>query len=129
MMRARGAFAFGFAVFAVLAQSTNAQDVANGEDVFKKCRVCHNVGQGATNKIGPALQGIFGRKSGTFDGFSYSDVMRESGEKGHVWTAETIDKYLENPRSYMPGNKMAFVGVKDEIDRRDLIAYLKSATQ
>lgn len=125
-MRVSGAFAFGLAVFAVLAPPANAQDVANGEDVFKKCRVCHNVGPGATNKIGPALQGIFGRKAGIAEGFNYSDAMRDAGVKGLAWTDETIDKYLNDPRAFIPGNKMAFVGVKDDADRKDVIAYLRS---
>lgn len=106
-----------------------AQSAANGEDVFKKCRVCHDVGPDAKNKIGPPLKGLFGRKAGTSDGFNYSDAMRDAGAKGLVWSEDTIEKYLDNPRGFVPGNKMAFVGVKDEIDRKDLLAYLKAAAQ
>lgn len=106
-----------------------AQSVENGEDIFKKCRVCHDVGPDAKIKVGPPLRGIFGRKAGTADGFNYSDAMREAGAKGLVWSEETIGKYLDDPRAFIPGNKMAFAGVKDEADRKDLLAYLKSAAQ
>ena len=115
--------------WSVLASHASAQDVANGADVFKKCRVCHEVGPEAKNKIGPALRGLFGRKAGIADDFNYSEAMREAGTKGLVWSEEAVDKYLDNPRGFIPGNKMAFAGVKDEADRKDVIAYLKSVSQ
>lgn len=105
-----------------LAQAQNAE---NGEDVFKKCRACHDIGDGAKNKVGPLLNGIMGRKAGTVEGFSYSDANRKAGADGWVWTEDKLMTYLENPRTAMPGNKMAFVGIKDAEDRKDLIAYLK----
>lgn len=98
----------------------------NGEEVFKKCRACHDVGPDAKNKIGPVLNGLFGRKAGTIEGFSYSDANKKAGENGWVWTDEKMMTYLENPRETMPGNKMAFAGLRDEQDRKDLIAYLKT---
>lgn len=116
-------------VTTALSAPASAQSAANGEDVFKKCRACHDVGPEAKNRVGPALRGVFGRKAGTADGFAYSDAMREAGAKGLVWSDETIAQYLDNPRGYIPGNKMVFVGVKDEIDRKDLLAFLKAATQ
>jgi cytochrome c len=100
--------------------------VENGEEVFKKCRACHDVGPTAKNKVGPILNGLFGRKAGTIEGFNYSDANRKAGEAGWVWTDDVMMKYLENPREAMPGNRMAFVGLKDEQDRKDLIAYLKT---
>lgn len=100
--------------------------VENGEEVFKKCRACHDVGPTAKNKVGPLLNGLFGRKAGTIEGFSYSDANRKAGEAGWVWTEEVMMKYLENPRETMPGNRMAFVGLRDDQDRKDLIAYLKT---
>jgi cytochrome c len=103
------------------AQQGNAEA---GEDVFKKCRACHDVGEGARNKVGPQLNGIIGRKSGTVEGFAYSDPNKEAGAKGLVWTTDEMFKYLENPQAYMPKNRMAFAGLKDEQDRRDVIAYL-----
>lgn len=106
--------------------SAHAQNAENGAEVFKKCRACHQVGDGAKNAVGPVLNGLFGRKSGTIEGFNYSDANKEAGAKGLVWNEEELFKYLENPAAYMPKNKMAFAGVKDEADRKDLIAYLKT---
>ncbi len=106
--------------------SAQAGNVEAGEDVFKKCRACHDVGPDAKNKVGPQLSGIIGRKSGTVEGFAYSDANKTAGEKGLIWTEEEMFKYLEAPLTYMPKNKMAFAGLKDEQDRRDVIAYLKT---
>ena len=115
------AVAVGYAGSA-FAQQGNADA---GEDVFKKCRACHDVGPDAKNKVGPLLNGIIGRKSGTVDGFNYSDANKDAGAKGLVWDEEKLFKYLEDPRAFMPGNKMAFAGLKDEQDRKDVIEYLK----
>ena len=109
--------------------SALGQGIANGEDVFKKCRVCHDVGLEAKNKIGPILHGVFGRRAGTAADFKYSDAMVDAGAKGLEWTEDTVAKYLENPKSYVLGNKMAFPGLKDEADRKDIIAYLLSTTR
>jgi cytochrome c len=106
---------------AALAQDGNAEA---GEDVFKKCRACHAVGPDAANKVGPQLNGIIGRKSGTVEGFNYSDANKEAGANGLVWTEVELLKYLENPQAFMPKNKMAFAGLKDEQDRKDVLAYL-----
>lgn len=96
-----------------------------GEDVFKKCHACHDVGPEAKSKVGPVLNGIVGRKVGSMPGFSYSDANKGVGEKGAVWSEEELFKYLENPLAYMPKTKMIFAGLKDEQDRRDVIEYLK----
>lgn len=103
----------------------SAQDVENGSEVFKRCRACHDVGEKAKNKVGPILNGIIGRKAGTIEGFNYSDANLKAGTDGWEWTEEKMMDYLLNPRAAMPGNKMAFAGLKDEQDRKDLIAYLK----
>ncbi len=95
-----------------------------GEDVFKKCRACHDVGPDAKNKVGPQLNGLIGRKVGAVADFAYSDANKAFGEKGAMWTEDELFKYLENPLTYMPKTKMAFAGLKDEQDRRDVIAYL-----
>ena len=116
------AVAVALSTSAAGAQDGNAEA---GEDVFKKCRACHDVGADAKNKVGPVLNGIIGRASGTIDGFAYSDSNKEAGTKGLVWSEAELFKYLENPQAYMPKNKMAFAGLKDEIDRKDVIAYLK----
>jgi cytochrome c len=104
-------------------------DPENGKDVFKACRACHQVGAGAKNGIGPSLNGIIGRKAGTISGFNYSDANKQAGDKGLVWTEEKMLEYLKDPAAFMPNNKMTFAGVKDEGDRRDLIAYLKQFPQ
>jgi cytochrome c len=103
----------------------SAQDVENGADIFKRCRACHDIGEKAKNKVGPILNGIVGRKAGTIEGYKYSDANLKAGSDGWVWTEEKMMAYLLNPRAAMPGNKMAFAGLKDELDRKDLIAYLK----
>ena len=100
-------------------------DAENGKDLFKVCRPCHQVGPGARNGIGPTLNGIVGSKAGTIAGFTYSEANKEAGTKGLVWTEDNLFKYLQNPAAFMPGNKMTYAGMKDETDRRDLIAYLK----
>ncbi len=107
----------------------SAQDADNGAEVFKRCRACHDVGENAKNKVGPFLNGIIGRKAGTIEGFNYSDANKKAGAEGWVWTDEKMLEYLLNPRASMPGNKMAFAGIKDEQDRKDLIAYLKKFPQ
>jgi cytochrome c len=106
-----------------------AQDAENGAEVFKRCRACHDVGPGAKNKVGPLLNGIIGRKAGTIEGFNYSEANKKAGAEGWVWTEEKMKDYLLNPRAAMPGNKMAYAGLKDEQDRKDLIAYLKKFPQ
>jgi cytochrome c len=104
-----------------------AQDAENGQSVFRQCRACHQVGANAKNLVGPTLTGIVGRKAGTVEGFNYSEANKKAGAGGLVWTEEQLLKYLENPLKFMPGTKMAYAGLKDEADRKDLIAYLKSA--
>jgi cytochrome c len=116
------AIALGFACFPAIAQEGNAE---NGEDVFKKCRACHEVGPDAKNKLGPILNGIVGRKAGTIEGFNYSPANKKAGEDGWTWTEAKILEYLTNPRQAMPGNRMAFAGLSDEQDRKDVLAYLK----
>ena len=96
-----------------------------GAEVFKKCRACHDVGPEAKNKVGPLLNGIIGRTAGTVEDFNYSDANKQAGAKGLVWTDDVMFKYLEAPLSFMPGTKMAFAGLKDAQDRKDVIAYLK----
>lgn len=98
-------------------------NAAEGEKVFRKlCSACHVV-QAGQNKLGPSLHAILGRKAGTVDGFRYSDANKNSAV---VWTSDKLDPYLKDPKAFMPGNRMAFAGVKKDDERKDLIAYLAS---
>jgi len=100
-----------------------AGDATNGAKVFKKCAACHSVDASAGHKIGPNLNGIAGRNIGKADGFSYSAPM---AGHGGVWGDQELSDYLAAPKGYIPGNKMAFAGLKKPQDRADLIAYLHS---
>ncbi|MCC0057466.1 MAG: cytochrome c family protein [Rhodobiaceae bacterium] len=105
-------------------------DAAKGENVFKKCRACHEIGEGAKVKVGPVLNGVIGRTAGTSEGFTkYSDAMKEAGAGGLVWNEETLAQYLADPKQFVPKNKMAFAGLKKEDDIADVIAYLKQFPQ
>lgn len=100
-----------------------AQDAAVGEKVFKKCAVCHAVGAGAKNKIGPQLNGIVGRPAAQVDGFKYSDAMRVSGL---VWDEAAFAQYLRDPKGVVKGTKMIFAGLKKDDEIANVIAYLKT---
>jgi cytochrome c len=104
-----------------LTGAARAQDVAAGERSFRKCLPCHSVGEDAKNKIGPLLNGLDGRKSGTVEGYSYSDANKKANI---VWSAETFADYIQNPMAKVPGTKMAFAGVKNGKEIADLWAYL-----
>jgi cytochrome c len=100
-------------------------DVAKGEKVFKKCTACHSVAD-KTNKVGPYLAGVVGRKVAMVEGYAYSDSMKEYAATGAVWDETALSAYLENPKAIVAKTKMAFAGIKKEDERADLIAYLKS---
>jgi cytochrome c len=98
-----------------------AADPAAGEKAFAVCKACHRVGEGAKNVIGPVLNGVVGRAAGAAEGFKYSDAMKNSGI---TWDEANLAEYLKNPKQKIPGNKMAFAGVKDDAKIADIIAYL-----
>src|SRR5689334_8141982 len=104
------------------ASTALAQDVAAGESSFKKCMACHSIGEGAKNKVGPELNGLDGRHSGTAPEYNYSDANKNSGI---TWNEETFKEYIKDPRSKIPGTKMIFPGIKNEKEAGDLWAYLK----
>ena len=109
-------------VLTAMAQSASAQDVAAGEQSFKKCLPCHAIGEGAKNKVGPELNGIDGRKSGTAPDYSYSDANKDSGI---TWSAAQFKDYIKDPRAKIPGTKMIFPGIKNEKEAGELWAYLQ----
>jgi S-disulfanyl-L-cysteine oxidoreductase SoxD len=98
--------------------------IAEGEKVFKKCSACHKVGEGARNGTGPLLNGIVGRPAGTVEGFKYSKPLTEMAAAGLVWDEPSIQAYIENPKGFMKGTRMAFAGLKKPEDRAAVIAYL-----
>jgi cytochrome c len=116
------AFVFAGAVLIASSASAFAQDVAAGENSFKKCLPCHAIGEGAKNKVGPELNGLDGRKSGTAEGYSYSEANKNSGI---TWGEAVFKEYITNPRTKIPGTKMVFAGISSENERNNLWAYLK----
>ena len=100
--------------------------IAAGEGAFRQCKTCHEVGEGASNRTGPALNGMVGRTIGTVDGFRYSGVFQEASAAGTVWTEESLAAFLADPRGMMAGTRMSFRGVRDEADIAALIAYIQS---
>lgn len=110
------------AMLAGATPSANAQDAGAGEKSFNKCRSCHQLGETAKNTVGPVLNGLFGRKSGTVDGYNYSDANKNSGI---AWDEATFAEYIKDPKGKIPGTKMSFSGIKNEQEMRDLTAFLK----
>ncbi|KAJ9649420.1 iso-1-cytochrome c [Coniosporium tulheliwenetii] len=109
-----------------LANEASTGDTKKGANLFKtRCAQCHNLKEGEGNKIGPNLHGLFGRKTGQVEGFSYTDANKQ---KGITWEENTLFEYLENPKKYIPGTKMAFGGLKKAKDRNDLITFLREET-
>jgi len=115
------------ALFCVLAPAlAQAADTAAGQAIFNRCKICHTTEAGGRNMVGPNLHGVFGRKAGSVEGFAYSEAMKNSGL---VWDDDKIRQYLSKPRDLIPGNKMAFPGIKDENEIANLLAYLHEATK
>jgi cytochrome c len=103
------------------AATAQAQDVTAGENAFKKCLACHAVGEDAKNKVGPVLNGLDGRHSGTVAGFSYSEANKNSGI---TWNKDVFLEYIRDPKAKIPGTKMVFPGIKNEKEAGDLWVYL-----
>ncbi len=107
------------------AQEGNAE---HGKAVFNQCKICHAVGPGAKAGVGPEQNNLVGSVAGSRPGYNYSPAMKEAGAKGLVWNEENINKFIENPKTVVPGTKMVFPGLKNAQDRADVIAYLKTQT-
>jgi len=118
----------GAAAMVIAASAANVQagDAAKGEKIFKKCKTCHTIDKGGKNKIGPNLNGIFGRVSGTLEGFKYAKAMKEAKI---TWDEKTMDQFVTKPKKMIKKTKMSFAGLKKEKDRANLIAYLQEATK
>jgi len=106
-------------------QAAELGDPVAGEGLFKVCRACHKVGENARNGVGPQLNGVFGRKAGTVEGFRYSEGLERAGADGLVWTVDTLDAYLENPKNLVSRTRMNFRGMPDAGDRAHVLAYLR----
>ena len=116
---------FRLGAFVLLAASVPsfalAQDVAAGKSSFNKCLACHAIGENAKNKVGPELNGLDGRKSGTAEGYAYTDANKNSGI---TWGEAVFKEYIKDPKSKIPGTKMVFAGIKKETEVNDLWAYV-----
>jgi len=110
-----------------LAPAAQAQNAEAGRTVYNQCRACHTIEAGGRNGVGPNLHAVVGRRAGAVEGFRYSAPMRTAAEGGLTWTPENLDRYLTNPKDLVPGGSMAFAGLRNEQQRKDLIAWL--ATQ
>ena len=99
-----------------------AQDAAAGKTSFNKCLACHAIGEGAKNKVGPVLNGLEGRKSGSVEGYSYSDANKNSGI---TWGKDVFLEYIKEPKAKIPGTKMIFAGLPKDTDIDNLLAYLE----
>jgi cytochrome c len=104
-----------------------AGDPAAGQRVFNQCMACHTINQGGPNRVGPNLHGVAGRKAGSIEGFRYSANMKQLAEGGLTWNDETLTRYLTNPKSVVPQGSMAFPGLRNEQQVKDVIAYVKQA--
>jgi cytochrome c len=112
-------------LFALSSGGAFAADADAGKKIFVRCQACHNIDK-PQNKIGPTLHGVIGRKSGSVEDFKYSDAMKNANVE---WNDDTLDKYLADPKGFIPGNRMAFPGLKKEEDRQNVIAYVEQASK
>ena len=110
------------AILGAGAGAASAQDAAAGEKVFAKCKACHQIGEGAKNAVGPVLNGLIGRKTGSIEGYSYSDANKDSGL---TWDDATFKEYIKNPKAKIPGTKMVFAGLQKDEDVDNILAFLK----
>jgi cytochrome c len=117
---------FVILLFAGLAAGpAHAADLAAGKEIFARCRICHTVAANALSTVGPNLHGVFGRKAGSVPDYDYSAAMKRSSV---IWNDKTLAKFLRDPKAFIPGDKMGFPGIDNPDAIRNLIAYLKQAT-
>jgi cytochrome c len=118
----RLSFLVAGAAFLASVGAALAQDTAAGEKVFSKCKICHQIGEGAKNMVGPVLNGVVGRPAGSYEGYHYSDANKNSGI---TWDEAALKEYLKDPKAKVPGTKMVFPGLKSDDDINNVLAYLK----
>jgi cytochrome c len=122
MGRIAGFFAGALLLAGTTGLAQAAGDPAEGEKVFAKCKICHQIGEGAKNAVGPELNGVIGRHSGTAPGYNYSDANKNSGI---TWDEKNFRDYIKNPKAKIPGTKMIFAGLPKDTDIDNLLAYLE----
>jgi cytochrome c len=120
-MKSKFALLASLAIALGVSGQASAQDLAAGERSFLKCKPCHQVGETAKNTVGPVLNGMVGRKAGTYEGYNYSDANKNSGL---TWDEATFKEYIKNPKAKIPGTKMAFAGINNENEINNLFAYM-----
>lgn len=126
-MRPLPLLVFGLAIATASALAAEEiGDAAQGEAHFKRqCSACHQIGEGAVNRVGPRLNGVFGRRAGALEDYKYSKPMARMGSDGLTWTLETLDAYIENPKVLVSGTRMSYRGLDDSNARADLLAYMR----
>lgn len=128
MMGSRGPI-LALALTAAMAFPMAAEDIGDSEHgakLFKlQCSACHQIGEGAINRVGPRLNGLFGRRAGAVDDFTYSKSMTRMGNDGLTWTLETLDAYVKNPKALISGTRMNYKGMADDQSRADLLAFIR----
>jgi cytochrome c len=121
-----GGVALLLAALPYTAHAQSAGDSTVGKRLFAQCRSCHTTDADGPKMVGPNLHGVFGRKAGSLPGFEYSDAMKKTGI---VWDDAKLNDYIKQPSAFIPGNKMAFMGVVKDQARLDIIAYLKEVAK
>lgn len=117
------AIAAALLIAPVSGKATETDQVTRGQQVYKRCLACHSLDR---NRTGPRHCGLFGREAGSLPGFRYSPAMTGSRI---VWDRDTLDRFIENPRAFIPGNRMGYAGIRDSTDRRAIVAYLEWANR
>ena len=120
----QGTLAAGMILALTAGMALAEGDAAKGEKVFRKCKACHMVGDGAENRVGPVLTGVVGREIAAVEGFEYSDALKDLAAADGTWTPEELAAFLEKPKDFAKGTKMSFAGLRKEEERADVIAYL-----